>query len=179
VVGCHAFINAEGYIRQFVQPLAIYSLRSTLTCLINFGFASIGLLAWCLFSNPHHCNISWLSLPVSLVFLFVIGWSLATIAALITVRFRDFSQMIVLLLQTIWYVSPIFILPRVFETVGIRWIIQYNPVYHLFCLFRLPLLEGSMPSLLNYAFTTVTTAVFASLALLFLKASEKKVIFYL
>jgi lipopolysaccharide transport system permease protein len=179
VTGCHAFLNAEGYIRQFVHPLAIYSLRTTLACIINFCFAFIGLFAWIMLSKPNACNASWLSLPLAFSFLFIIGWSLATITALITVRFRDFSQMIVLLLQAVWYISPIFILPSVFEQVGIPWIVRYNPVYHLFCLFRAPLLQGNMPSLTSYAYVAVTMLLLVCSAMLFLKNAEKRVIFYL
>jgi len=179
VTGCNALINAEGYIRQFAHPLQIYSLRSTLACFINLGFASLGLFAWIIFETPSHFNLSWSSLPLSFALLLFIGWPLATIAALTTVLFRDFSQMITLILQVLWYVSPIFILPEIFENAQIGWILELNPVSHLISLFRAPLLHGSFPLLFNYAFVLSSSIVLWIIALLFLKSFEKKVLFYL
>ncbi len=179
VTGSYAFINAEGYIRQFAHPLAIYSLRTTIVSFINLSFATIGLLIWIFAWKPENCNASWISLPFSFLLLFMIGWPLSTITALITIRFRDFSQMVTLLLQALWYVSPVFFLPSMFENGRIKWILDYNPVYHLLCLFRAPLLHGELPLFINYVYSLGTALILGIAAVFFLKASEKKVIFYL
>ncbi len=179
VTGCHAFINAESYIRQFVHPMAIYSLRTTLAGLINLGFAFIGLLVWIVMWRPENINATWLTLPFAFLTFFLVGWPLATIAAFTAVRFRDFSQMTVLILQAIWYVSPVFFLPRVFEGAKIRYVLDYNPIYHLLCLFRAPLLQGELPTLMNYVFSLATALFLGAIAAMLIKFSEKRVIFYL
>jgi len=179
VNGCYAFLNAEGYIRQFAHPLAIYTLRSTLTTFINLCFAFIGLLFWVVICHPENINGSWLVLPIAFLLLFLIAWPLATLTALLTVHFRDFSQMIVLLMQAVWYVSPVFFLPSIFEKTGIRFLLDYNPIYHILCLFRAPLLNGVLPNLTNYLFCFYTIILFTLAASLALKSLEKRVIFYL
>lgn len=179
VTGCHAFINAESYIRQVSHPLAIYSLRSSLTCFANLCVAMLGLFAYVLAWAPSHFNLCALSLLLAFPLLFSIGWALATITAYIATCFRDFSQMIVILLQALWYISPVFFLPSVFEGGKIRFLLDYNPVYHLLCLFRAPLLYGELPTPTNYLFAIGTTVALGTLAAALGKTTEKKVIFYL
>jgi lipopolysaccharide transport system permease protein len=179
VTGCQAFIHAEGYIRQISHPLAIYSLRTTLCSLINLSFGFIGLIVWVLFWKPGNVNLSWLALPVSFCIFFLGAWGLSTITAFITVRFRDFSQVIVILLQALWYVSPVFLLPSIFEAAGIKFLLNYNPIYHLLSLFRAPILYGEFPTFVNYLYSFGTVLFLGVLALLSIKISEKKVIFYL
>ncbi len=179
VSGCHAFIQAEGYIRQFAHPLAIYSLRTTLCALINSGLAFTVLFGWSFIWRPGNFGLCWTTLPYAFIILFLLGWSLGTVAGFIAVRFRDFSQVIVILLQALWYVSPVFLLPAVFESNGIRFLIDYNPVYHLLELFRAPILYGHFPTLANFAYSFGTAIFLTCLALLSIRYSEKKVIFYL
>ncbi|PIS02435.1 MAG: ABC transporter permease [Chlamydiae bacterium CG10_big_fil_rev_8_21_14_0_10_42_34] len=177
--GCNAFINAESYIQQFAHPVVIYSLRSTLTCFVNFCIALIGLLIWIIVWKPEILNISWMSVPFSLLLLFLIAWPLATITAFITLFFRDFSQLVILFLQAVWYVSPVFFLPTLFKNAGIEWILYYNPIYHALELLRAPLLRGEFPLMQNFVACSLTTCILSCISLFLLRTREKKVIFYL
>lgn len=179
VQGTNSLINAEGYIRQFSHPLAIYSLRTALANFINLSCSFFGLFVWILLWKPENINMSWLTLPLSFALLLICGWTMATITAFVTVRFRDFSQMITLILQALWYVSPVFFLPSHFAHPKIKWILDFNPIYHLLSLFRSPLLNGSFPSLTNYVFILGLILFLSILSILFIKSSERKVIFYL
>lgn len=179
VTGCNSFINAEGYIKQMSHPLSIYILRSTLSTLINLFFAFIGFVVWVLLWKPENFNLSWFHLIPAFVILFGIGFFLGTIMAFINTKFRDFQQMIGLIFQAIWYVSPIFFEPKLFQSVKASYLYEWNPIYHILNLFRAPMLEGQIPTLDNYIFSITTLFILAIITIIYVKKDEKKIIFYL
>lgn len=177
--GCAAFTNAGTYIKQFSHPLAIYALRSTLTCLINLSIAFIGLVVWVLIWKPSNFGWSWLSLEIAFPLLFLMAWFLSIITAFIGVRFRDFTQLITIVLQAIWYISPIFFLPKMFYSAKINFLVDYNPIFHFLNLFRIPLLEGKFPHAGDYWYAIFTVIILGVIAALLVRYQEKKIIFYL
>ncbi|MEO8401130.1 MAG: ABC transporter permease [Gammaproteobacteria bacterium] len=179
ITGCAALINAEGYIKQFSHPMIIYTLRSVIPCLINLACASVGLIIWVLVCQPEHFGFSWFALVLGFPLLFLFAWPLATITAFIGVRFRDFSQLILIGLQVIYYVSPIFFMPKLFISAGIGYIVEYNPIYHLLNMFRAPLLEGRLPTVTDYSYVLLTSALLWLCAWMLIRRNENKIIFYL
>lgn len=179
VNGCNGFINAEGYIKQFSHPLLIYSLRIIISCSVNLFCGFVGLVLWILFWKPSNIGINWLELLTAFPLIFLLAWPICTITAFIGTRFRDFSQLILIILQGIFYISPIFFLPKIFYSVKIGYLLEINPIYHLLNLFRKPLLEGSLPSLHDYLYV-MGTSLFLWICVWFLvRRNENKIIFYL
>lgn len=179
VTGCSAFINAEKYIKQCTHSLMIYSLRSCIPCLVNFLYAFIGLLFWVLIWRPHNLGLAWFTLPFSFLLLFLLVWPLSTINAFVGTKFRDYSQFLIIILQALYYISPIFFLPKLFFNSNLGFLIHYNPIAHLLNLFRCPLLEGTFPSFVDYYYTLATVFVFWLLSIMMTINNEKKIIFYL
>lgn len=177
--GCNCFINSASYINQFSHPLLIYTLRIVISNLINLFLTFIGLFIWILLWKPSNFGISWLSLIVSFPLSFIFVWSVSSITAFIGTRFRDFSQLIVIILQAILYISPIYFLPKIFYVANIQYLLEYNPIYHLLNLFRKPLLEGVFPSLNDYLFVFAVSIVFWLWVGLLIRHNEKKIVFYL
>lgn len=179
VNGCSGFIIAEGYIKQFTHPLLIYPLRVVISSSVNLACAFIGLIGWILLWKPSNLGVSWLSFFISFPLVFMMVWPLCSITAFIGTRFRDFAQLIVILLQAIFYVSPIFFLPKIFYAVNIGFLLEFNPIYHLLNLFRQPLLAGVFPSFYDFAFV-IMTAIFLWLWVwVLVRRNENKIIFYL
>lgn len=179
VGGCNSFINAEAYIKQHVHPVSIYPLRTVLSSFVNLMMAFLGFLIWVLLWRFENVGFSWVAIPVSFIVLFFVCWPMAIISAFIGTRYRDFNQMITLVLQMIWYVSPVFFTPKLFINAGIEWAILFNPIYHMLELLRAPMLEGLFPSLLNYAVSILFGSVMWLFAVLIIKNKEHRVIFYL
>lgn len=177
--GCAAFVNAGVYIKQFSHPLAIYALRNTLTCLINFSVAFVGLIIWVLIWKPSNFGWTWLSLEIAFPLLFLMAWFLAIITAFVGAKFHDFTQLMTIILQAIWYISPIFFLPKMFYAANISFLVDYNPIFHFLNLFRLPLLEGKFPTSEDYFYAVFTLMFLGVLASLLIWRQEKKIIFYL
>lgn len=179
VNGCQSFINAEGYIKQFRHPLLIYTLRNVIPCMINLLCAFCGLILWILLWKPQHFNLSWVTFLVSFPLLFLFAWPICSITAFIGVRFRDFAQMILIVLQIIYYASPIFFLPKMFVSAHLDFLVEYNPISHLLNLFRTPLLEGRFPAWNDFGYVVATCLMLWLFAMYLIRRGENKVIFYL
>jgi lipopolysaccharide transport system permease protein len=179
LAGALAFIQNEPYIKQYRHPLAIYTLRVALMNTIVLILASVGLFGWILVMNPHNAGLSWLALPLAVPLLFLTAWPLATIFAYLTARFRDIPHALGLILQAVWFVSPVYFEVRFFREAGLDRLIDWNPIYHLLQTIRAPLLTGQWPSVENYLVGLLTVATLTALAVFAGWRCERKVIFYL
>ncbi len=179
VGGCHALLNAQAYIKQFTYPYAIYTLRHTLAGLMNFLLAFLGLVLWVLLWRPEHVGLPWLVLPLAIVIMFLAAWGLATICAFVAASFHDFTQLVVIVLQAIWFISPIFFEAGTFRTNSLSYLVDYNPIYHVLELFRAPLLHGVWPVAENFLYAFGLVGMLWIIAALLIYRREKNLIYYL
>jgi lipopolysaccharide transport system permease protein len=177
--GSLTFVQADAYIKQCTHPLAIYSLRTVLTNLMVFLFASTGLIAWVLIWRPQNFGWSWLAALTIVPLLTLVAWPLATLLGYVGARFRDLPHGLGLILQALWFVSPIYFEPKVFRSGGLDALVDANPVYHLLEIVRAPLLRGEWPTLENYMYSFGLILFLALLATLVGRSAERKVIYYL
>jgi len=178
-VGCHALLLAEGYIKQCTHPLAIYSLRIVCVALINLLLGFAGFILWVMLIKPGNIGWTWLSLLLSFPLIILLVWPLALITSFIGARFRDFSQLIVIVMQAVWYISPVFFQPEMFQRANISFLVDYNPIYHILNLIRMPTLYGEWPDMINLIYTVGTALVLWILAAILIIRQERKMIFYL
>jgi lipopolysaccharide transport system permease protein len=177
--GALSFVQADAYIKQTKHPLAIYTLRTVLTSLLVLGLASLALFGWSLIVLPRHFGWHWLAALTIFPILGLILWPLATLLAYIGARFRDVPHATGLVMQALWFVSPVYFETKMFRQGGLDALVDYNPIYHLLQLIRAPLLDGKWPTLENYGFTLLAATVFVFLAWMVGRSAERKVIFYL
>jgi len=177
--GSLAFVQADAYIKQSRHPLAIYTLRTAVANLIVLMMASLSLICWVLVVAPE--NVGWCWLAALLIFPIagLICWPMATCLAYFATRFRDIPHALGLLLQALWFVSPVYFDAQIFRNGGLQALIDYNPIYHLLQIVRAPLLEGRWPSTENLAWCAATIMLMSLLAWLVGRRVEDKVIFYL
>jgi lipopolysaccharide transport system permease protein len=179
VNGSLAFVQADAYIKQCRHPLAIYTLRASLSNLIVMACACVALVAWVLVAMPGNFGWSWIAALSVFPIVGLLGWALATSLAYVSVRFRDVPFALNLLLQAVWFVSPVYFEAKVFRDSNLRALIDYNPIYHLLQLVRAPLLDGQWPTPANFGFSLGSLAVAALVAWLIGSRAESRVIFYL
>lgn len=180
MMGCSAFTNAEGYIKQYPHPLIIYAIRNVVVAILHFGLGLIGLTIWLLLVKPG--NYGWVTLwciPGTLI-LALISLPLATLCGIINTKFRDFSQMVVLIFQAVWYISPIFISVDVLRNSRhLSGLVDHNPIYHILNIIRAPILYGQSPELINFIYASFVIIILWIVAALVLRKNEKTLIFYL
>lgn len=177
--GALSFVQADAYIKQCKHPLAIYTLRTVLSSLIVLALASISLLGWSAIVLPQHIGVHWLAIFTVFPLMGLILWPLSTLLAYIGARFRDVPHATGLVMQALWFLSPVYLEVKMFRQGGMDFLVDYNPVYHLLQIVRAPLLEGNWPTLENYLITFATAIVIAVVAWLVGRSAERKVIFYL
>jgi len=107
------------------------------------------------------------------------AWPLATGLAYIGARFRDLPHALTLVLQAMYFVSPIYFEAQMFRNGGLGALLDYNPIYHLLEIVRAPLLRGEWPTAANFAMCVAAAAFFSALAVVIGRSAERKVIFYL
>lgn len=179
VGGSLAFVQADAYIKQCNHPLAIYTLRTVLGSSIVLMLASLALYLWVLVVMPENFGWCWLATLTLFPILALIAWPVSTILAYFSARFRDIPHAMGLVMQALWFVSPVYFEARVFQNGGLHVLVDYNPVYHVLQIIRAPLLQGEWPTVINYAYGLGTALFFALLAVIVGRKSERKVIFYL
>ncbi len=181
--GCQCFFKGESYIRQQPAPLAIYPLRTALGASFHFllglgiAVAFVGIVNG--FKNP----LVLVSLVPTLALLFVIGWALATCMGVANVMFQDSQHLIEVLMQIMFYVTPIIYKPemllRKLEPLHLGWVMNLNPFAVLLDMVRKPLLDGQVPSPTTIGIGALIGLAAVSVAATLLWRFEKRMIFYL
>jgi lipopolysaccharide transport system permease protein len=179
VGGSLAFVQADAYIKQSRHPLAIYTLRTALANLMVMAMASLSLIGWVLIVLPENFGLCWLAALLIFPIVGLICWPMATCLAYIGTRFRDLPHALGLILQALWFVSPIYFDAQIFRNGGLHALVDYNPIYHILQIVRAPLLQGHWPTAENFAYCAATFVVTSILAWQVGRRAEEKIIFYL
>ena len=174
---CGALINNEGLIKKIYLPKIIFPLSSCVGNLIDSLLAFVALFILMLFFGG---ALSWalLFIPIAFLLIFVFTLGASLVLATVTVYFRDVQYVVGILLQALFFLTPI-----IYKRDGLSgWaadLVALNPLLHFIDLFRLPLHQAILPSV-----STMLTALglsFFSLAMglvVFIK-HEKKIVFRL
>jgi ABC-type polysaccharide/polyol phosphate export permease len=181
--GCQSFFMGEQYIRQTPMPLAIFPLRTVLSGTFHFAVA-IGLVVAFVIgldvAGVREVSYPALILVVpALAMLFLFCWSIAILAGLMTVFFRDTQHLAEVGFQICFYATPIIYKARLLEEHGLGWLVRFNPIVVFLSLIREPLLDGTAPSVFTYLEGFVIIAVAAGLACFFMARLQKRLIFHL
>jgi ABC-type polysaccharide/polyol phosphate export permease len=142
--GTVMFISAESYIRNVPMPISVHFYRMRARNVMVWGFnMAIYLVVAVWFQLVPNWNIL-LFIPGFIVFLINAAWISLAVGVLST-RFRDIPQVIVNMIQVVFFMTPIFWSP---ESLPHRpAFVALNPFYHLIEIVRAPLLGGVAPPL--------------------------------
>jgi len=155
--GCDALISAEGIIKQLPVPLHVHVLRvvwkNSIIFLHNIVIFPLVLLAV-------GKGVSWyvlLAIPGFILLALNISW-LLVVMSMICARFRDMTQIIMSIMQVIFYLTPVIWMPQLLtHRVGAT-LLNLNPFYHLLDVVRAPLL-GQVPSVTTWCVTIIMAVV--------------------
>lgn len=176
--GCSSLLVSEAYIKQFRHPMVIYPLKTTLVQITTFLIAIQAMFLWFLFTQPANLLFGIATMPITLVILFLLGWPIAILTSSINLKYRDFQQVLGLVMQLLWYVSPVFFKPEMFRAQQLTTLLELNPVTHLLNLVRAPFLYGKMPTAVDFAYVLGITVLFYILAFWRMHRMEKTLIYY-
>lgn len=179
VTNSYSFLQAETYIKQFSHPVIIYPLRASLVSIVTFLIASVSFLIWMLIISPEYVPIGLLSMPFTLILYFMMSWSISIISSHLHIRFRDYPYIMNLVMQVLWYMSPVFFKKDMFLSNRILlWVFKLNPITQVLELIRQPFFEGKFASLGSYAYIILISLFCVIIAWNVNRKCERNVIFY-
>ncbi len=152
--GASIFVDSEQFIKQMKQPYSVFVFRTVTKCFIVFFHHIIVLIPIILFFNVK-INLYSLLVLFSLAIIWLNGVVYGAILAILGTRFRDIVQLIISLVQVIFFLTPIIWSPSVLPE-RYQYIINVNPFAQFMELLRKPLL-GSLPSNYTFLFITIIT----------------------
>lgn len=178
--GSYVIVSNDAFLRQFNHPASIYTLKSAIVYTISFLISTVSLFIWVLFTSPENLVVGLISLPLTVLILFALAWGGTTISAFTCTKYRDYPQMVPLILQTIWYVSPVFFQESMFQQNKLLYLwFHINPITHILHLLRKPFLHGEFPSCVNYLVSIAFVMAVDMLAIHINQKNSKNIIFYI
>lgn len=139
----NVFVNNAPLIQSFRLPAGIFPLQTTLNSMVLF---LNGLVV-------HIIVMLWLgksiaAMPLLFPAMLVVGLVLYPLIAILGIagsRLRDLGPLVGSVMYMAFLITPI-IWERDFLADGARWIVDYNPLYHLIEIMRRPML-GQIPAM--------------------------------
>lgn len=149
VEGGNAFVASEGYIKQIGLPTFVYVFRffvtTTITMLISLPV--YGIVAF-IYSVHFRLGVLW---GLGGIFLTaVVSFLMIAIFSHLNARFRDATHISSVILQVLFYLTPIVWPPKLLQESGLHWVMDLNPFYHLLEVVRHPFIHSEPATYLNY-----------------------------
>ena len=136
------FIQAEGIIKQIPMPFGIHVLRMIWRNAIIF-FHNMAVVVGIMIFFGVNPGMKLAFLPVSLFLILINAYWVGILLGILGTRFRDIVQVVVSIVQILFFLTPVM---WTASSVGRKfWIINYNPLYHVFNITRNVLLGDQVP----------------------------------
>ena len=132
-------------IHRIYIPRTVFGVSAIGTALINLVLSIVPLLL-VMIATRTTIHISILFLPVSILFLACFSLGIGLLVSTMAVYFPDVTEMYQIILLAWMYLTPI-IYPEEIIPATWQWIFTINPMYYLINVFRIPLLDGRIPTL--------------------------------
>ena len=169
------FISAGPWMQTMKLPLSFHVLLMMTRNFINFLAQLIAL--WIVLALLRLGSLPTWHLLIGLPVLLINGTLMSIIVAIPSTRFRDINQTVGFVVQVMFFVTPIFWVPR--QMHGLRLLsVQLNPLAHLLELVRQPLL-GNAPALIHWEWGFGMMVVLSLVVVAMLAAYRKRVVFWL
>lgn len=136
--GTTAFISAEGYIKQTTVSPQIFPLRVALVGFVNFLYSVAAFYAVYLVLAPDLFGPEMLMVFPATAVLLLATIGITNITAVINLYIRDFRPLQSLILQALFYITPIIYTTDMLDEKGYSYVYAYNPFYYLIEIIKVP-----------------------------------------
>jgi ABC-type polysaccharide/polyol phosphate export permease len=175
--GGQTLLENEALIKKIYVPRQTLVMARCTSLLIDavLSFACLFVIALALGA---HLGAPLLVLPIAFLLTFVFSCGLAVVMSITSVFLRDTQQIMSIVLQAGYFLTPI-IYPITIVPEQYRPLMKLNPMYHFVELFRLPIFEGTVPSMQTFAIAAGCALVSALIGITVFTNYDKEVIFRL
>lgn len=144
--GTCAYISAEGYIKQTTVSPQIFPLRGVMVSFVNLIYSIIAFFVVYLFLAPQNFGFTMLMVFPGLIIVFLAGAAMANISSAINLYIRDYQPFQSLVLQGLFYATPIIFTTDMLNEKGFSVLYKINPFFYLIDIIRTPMLGKAIPS---------------------------------
>lgn len=145
--GTAAFLGAEGYLKQTTVSPQIFPIRTAVVNFINLLYSILAFFTLYLFLRPMAFSAKMLLCLPGLLLLFLFALGLANISSIINLEIRDYQPFQTLMLQGLFYATPIVYQASMLKEKGFELVYRLNPFYYLIEVVRAPMQGVSLPPL--------------------------------
>ena len=172
-------MSAEGYLKQTNVNAQVFPARVVVVNFVALLYSVLAFFAVYLFLKPNAFGPIMLMTIPGLVILFFFALGLANLASVINLGFRDYAPIQSLILQGLFYVTPIIYETKVVDAAGYSFVYLLNPFYYIIDVVRRPMQGLELPPLRNYFMAILITAIVFVVSVIVLMKNKKKLIFKL
>jgi lipopolysaccharide transport system permease protein len=159
--GTTALLANEGYLKKLAIPEGVFVAQTITTSGLTLGLYAVALVVLGLVTGtgPH---VAWLLIPVVLALFLGLCFGLALILATVTVFFRDVTQIMSIVLQFWFWLTPIVydesaLGPRLTE------VMEWNPPTAYILAVRRLLIEGTVPGAADWLWMAGLAFLFSAI----------------
>jgi ABC-type polysaccharide/polyol phosphate export permease len=135
-----------GLLNRIYVPRASFALASIGTGLVNIFLSLIPMVLVMLITRVP-LRLSLLAVPIPILLLAFFSLGLGLLISTVAVFFPDIKEMYQIILTGWIYLTPVIYPEEILPDVYRFWITNFNPMYHLVKLFRIPVYFGRLPTL--------------------------------
>jgi ABC-2 type transport system permease protein len=140
-----SLVDRENLVRKVQFPRLVVPLSVVLTALMNLSLNLIAVIVFLLGSGGS-VRLSWLELPLLIVLLALFSSAISTLLSAMYVRYRDVKPIWDVLLQMLFYGTPIFYTIDAVGNRTLEQVLMCNPLAVVIQQFRHAVIDPSHPS---------------------------------
>lgn len=172
----NVFVEAGHYLKQIKLPYSIFVLRIITRNFIIFAHNTLAVIPILIFFHVPF-GLATFSVLFSLLLLAINAFNYGLVLGILGARFRDITQIIVNLVQVIFFLTPILWMPGILPQ-RYHFFAGLNPFAHFISLIRSPLM-GAFPSLTTMIAVSVVTLIGLTIMLMLMYRSRHRIVFWL
>lgn len=140
-----SLVDRENLVRKVQFPRLVVPLSVVLTALMNLCLNLIAVVVF-LIASGGTVRLSWLELPLLIVLLALFASAVSTLLSALYVRYRDVKPIWDVLLQMLFYGTPIFYTIDAIDNETLERLLMCNPLAVVIQQFRHAVIDPSHPS---------------------------------
>lgn len=152
----NGFQPFEGWVKNDTIPISGFLFIVLFRCLFNLAFSVLSVVIIITISGLPPPNIGMLTIIPAVIMMFVLSYFLLLLLSVISLRYRDFAQIIGVYGRVGVFLTPIIWYP---EQMGpMMKYLWWNPASHFVWIIRDPIM-GAAPPLDSWIYTSVLTGL--------------------
>ena len=171
------YINNEYLLKKIYVSKILFPLSISIALFLDSIIFFIVIYPLMIFLGIE-ISLALIFLPIALFVLFIFSLGIALIGSIITVFFRDLQWLVPVLLQALFFLTPI-LYDRSAIIGKLVWLNNINPMTQFVSLFKEIIFFGNIPSLSLWLITTLLAIISVTIGIYFYLKYETKIIYRL